>query len=131
MAIKPTDYAAYRGLLKDRQREEVLKRIESQLEAAIDAQLLEDASCDRVQKNMHKMHFFLHEFSGLDARFAPSPRRITEERERIPPLTKEEIYAIARSLGEKYMTAGWRVRGDSQSYGHSAHVEILIFPWGD
>ena len=129
MVVTPKDYAAYTELPKDRQREEVLKRIESQLEAAIDAQMLEDASCYRVPRRMHKMYFFLYEFSGLDAKFAPSPRRVTEERERIPPLTKEEIYAIARSLGEKYMTAGWRVRGDSESLCGSAHVHIEIFPW--
>ncbi|MBU2639072.1 MAG: hypothetical protein KJ955_08930 [Nanoarchaeota archaeon] len=129
MVVTPKDYAAYRELPKDKQREEVLKRIESQLEAAIDAQLLEDASCYRAPRRMHEMHFFLHEFSGLDAKFAPAPLRITEERERISPLTKDEIYAIARNLGEKYMTAGWRVRGDSQSFSDSTHVYIRIFPW--
>ena len=58
MAIKPTDYMKHALLPAKKQRKEIAKRIESQLEATIDAQLLENAS-RHPMNGRHNVHFFI------------------------------------------------------------------------
>ncbi len=125
MAIKPTDYMKHALLPAKKQRKEIAKRIESQLEATIDAQLLENAS-RHPMNGRHNVHFFIDDkFFGLDAKFSTYSN--PDIKGTPQPLTCEERREVYKSIIKKYETAGWYISGLSEDWGGWAmHIEMTL-----
>ncbi|MDD4877970.1 MAG: hypothetical protein PHO02_02955 [Candidatus Nanoarchaeia archaeon] len=125
MAITPKGCIKYRLLGKEKQREMIVSKVESQLEAAIDAQLLEDET-RYPHKIRHYIHFYIDdEFAGMNAR---RYIRNEDDKRHMPlPLTKEERSRVYTSLAEKYQTLGWYVTGLSENWdGRNMHIEMTL-----
>lgn len=125
MAIKPTDYMKHALLPAKKQRKEITKRIESQLEAAIDAQLLENAS-RHPMSGRQNVHFFIDDkFFGLDAKFSTYSQPGTKGTPQ--PLTCEERYSVFDSIIKKYQAAGWYISGLNENWdGRLMHMEMSL-----